>query len=139
MQVQPYVCFEGRCEEAIEFYKKALGAEVVFQMRFKEMPGPHPPGAIPPGAEDKIMHASLKIGEASLLMSDGRVTGKPDFQGVSLALQVRDAAQAERAFAGLADGGQVQMSLTETFWSPRFGIVADRFGVSWMVNVATAN
>jgi PhnB protein len=139
MQVQPYVCFEGRCEEAIAFYQKALGAEVAFQMRFKEMPGPHPPGAIPPGAEDKIMHACLRIGDASLLLSDGRVTGKTEFQGVSLALQVKDAAQAERAFAGLSDGGQVQMPLTETFWSPRFGMVADKFGVSWMVNVATPN
>ena len=139
MQVQPYVCFEGRCEEAIRYYQKVLGAEVQFQMRFKEMPGPHPPGAIPPGAEDKIMHACLRIGEASLLMSDGRATGQPGFQGVSLALQVKDAALAERAFAGLSDGGQVQMPLTETFWSPRFGMVADKIGVNWMVNVATPN
>ena len=135
MQVQPYVCFEGRCEEAIEFYKAALGAEVAFQMRFKEMPGPHPPGAIPPGAEDKIMHACLRIGESTVLVSDGRATGKPDFQGVQLAVQLTDPAQAERVFAGLADGGQVRMPLAETFWSPRFGMVADKFGVSWMVNV----
>ena len=139
MQVQPYVCFEGRCEEAIGYYQKVLGAEVQFQMRFKEMPGPKEACGIPPGAEDKIMHACLRIGEASLLVSDGRVTGKAEFQGVSLALQVKDAAQAERAFAGLSDGGQVHMPLTETFWSPRFGMVADKFGVSWMVNVVTPN
>jgi PhnB protein len=135
MQVQPYVCFEGRCEEAIRYYQQVLGAEVQFQMRFKEMPAPHPPGCIPPGGEDKIMHASLRIGDSTVLVSDGRSTGKPDFQGVLLALQVKDPAQADRMFAGLADGGQVTMPLAETFWSPRFGMVADKFGVSWMVNV----
>jgi PhnB protein len=136
MQVQPHVCFEGRCEEAIAFYRKALGAEVTFLIRFKEMPGPHPPGAIPPGGEDKVMHASLRIGDATVLMSDGRCQGGAGFEGIQLALQVPDAATAERLFAGLADGGQVQMPIAKTFWSPAFGMVADRFGVTWMVNAA---
>src|SRR5438874_13628619 len=137
MQIQPHLCFEGCCEEALEFYRTALGAEVTFLVRFKEMPGPHPPGAIPPGAEDKVMHASFRIGDSTVLASDGRCTGRADFQGVQLALQVPDAATAERLFAALADGGQVQMPLAQTFWSPRFGMVADRFGVTWMVNVTS--
>src|SRR5438034_7551494 len=102
MQVQPHLCFEGRCEEAIEFYRQALGAEVTFMIRFKEMPGPHPPGAIPPGAEDKIMHASLRVGDSTVLMSDGRCQGTGGFEGVQLALQVPDTATAERLFAALA-------------------------------------
>ena len=137
MQVQPHLSFEGRCEEALEFYKKALGAEVTFLYRFKEMPGPHPPGAIPPGAENKVMHASFRVGDATVLASDGGCTGPANFQGIQLALQVPDAATADRLFAALADGGQVQMPLSKTFWSPRFGMLADRFGVSWMVNAAT--
>src|SRR5207253_1826376 len=137
MQVQPHLCFEGRCAEAVEFYRKALGAEVTFLIRFKEMPGPHPPGAIPPGAEDKVMHASFRVGDSTVLASDGRCSGPPGFQGIQLALQVPNAAVAERLFAALADGGQVQMPLGQTFWSPRFGMVADRFGVSWMVNVTS--
>ena len=136
MQVQPYLCFEGRCEEAIEFYRRALGAEMTALMRFKDMPGPYPPDAIPPGGENKVMHASLRVGDSVVLVSDGRCTGKATFEGVYLALQVPDAATAERLFAALAEGGQVQMPLSETFWSPRFGMVADRFGVSWMVNVS---
>ena len=135
MQVQPHLCFEGRCEEAVAFYRTALGAEVLFLMRFRDMPGPHPPGAIPPRAEDKVMHASLRVGDSTILASDGRCQGPAGFQGVQLALQVPDAATADRLFAALADGGQVQMPLGKTFWSPRFGMVADRFGVTWMVNV----
>ncbi len=135
MQIQPHLCFEGRCEEAVEFYRKALGAEVNVLVRFKDMPGPHPPGAIPPGAEDKVMHTSFRIGDSTILASDGRCQGPPDFRSVQLALQVPDAATAERLFTALTDGGQVQMPLGKTFWSPCFGMVADRFGVTWMVNV----
>jgi PhnB protein len=134
MQVQLHVVFEGRCQEAIEFYRKALGAEVSFMMKFKDMPGPHPPGAIPPGSEDKVMHASVRIGESTVLMSDGRCTGQAGFQGIQLALQVKDTATADRLFVALSNGGTVQMPIGTTFWSPRFGMVADRFGVSWMVN-----
>ena len=136
MQVQPYLFFDGKCEEAIEFYRRTVGAEVTMLMRFKDSPEPQQPGMCPPGAEDKVMHASIRIGDTTILASDGRCTGKPSFQGFALSLTVPDEAKAERLFGAIADGGQVQMPLTKTFFSPRFGMVADRFGVSWMVYVA---
>jgi PhnB protein len=136
MAIEPYLFFNGRCEEAVEFYKKALGAEVLMMMRFKESPEPHPPGMLPPGSESKIMHACIRIGDASVMASDGRCTGQTDFQGFSLSLAVANEAEAEKKFAALADGGKVQMPLGKTFWSPCFGMVADRFGVGWMVSVA---
>jgi len=104
-------------------------------LRFKEGPEPQQPGMVPPGAEEKIMHASLRIGDATVLASDGRCLGQPSFQGFAVSLTVPTEAEAERLFAGLAEGGQVQMPLAKTFFSPRFGMVADRFGVSWMVCV----
>jgi PhnB protein len=136
MQVQPYLFFDGRCEEAVEFYRKALGAEVEMLMRFKDSPEPHQLGMVPPGAENKVMHSCLRIGETRVMASDGRCLGKPNFQGFSLSLTVPSAADADRLFAALGDGGQVQMPLTKTFFSARFGMVADRFGVSWMIIVA---
>jgi PhnB protein len=135
MQVQPYLFFDGRCEEAVLFYKKALGAKVEMLMRFKESPEPPQPGMVPPGAEHKIMHACIRIGDTAVMASDGGCTGKASFQGFSLSLPVANAAEADRLFAALADGGQVQMPLAKTFFSPRFGMVADRFGVSWMIIV----
>ena len=132
MQVQPYLFFHGRCEEALEFYKSALGAEVMMLMRFKDNPEP---AANPEGAGDKVMHTSFRIGDATVMASDGRCQGRPSFSGFSLSLDVPDEAEAERLFAALAEGGQVQMPLAKTFFSPRFGMVADRFGVSWMVVV----
>jgi PhnB protein len=137
MQVQPYLFFDGRCEEALDFYRAALGAEVTMLMRFRDSPEPPPPGMVPPGAEGKVMHAAFRVGDATVMASDGRCGGTPAFQGVSLSLTVPDEAAAERTFAALAEGGQVQMPLDRTFFSPRFGMVADRFGVSWMVVVAT--
>jgi len=136
MQVQPYLFFDGRCEEAIEFYRKELGAEVTMLMRYKDSPEPQQPGMIPPGAEEKVMHANLRIGESELMASDGHCQGQPSFQGFALSLTARDDAEAERLFAALADGGQVQMPMSKTFFSSRFGMAADRFGVSWMVIVA---
>jgi PhnB protein len=133
MLVRPYLFFEGRCEEAIAFYQRTLGAEVTMLMRFKDSPDPPPPGMVPPGSEDKVMHASLRIGETTVMASDGRCAGQPRFGGISLSLSVPDAAEADRLFAALGEGGQVQMPIGKTFFSPRFGIVADRFGVSWMV------
>lgn len=133
--LQSYLYFEGRCEEAIEFYKRALGAEVIFSMRFKDSPEPHQPGCVAPGTENKIMHASFRIGETTLMASDGRCTGKPNFQGFALSLAVPTEAEAERLFTGLSDGGKVQMPLAKTFFSPRFGMVTDRFGVPWLVMV----
>jgi PhnB protein len=135
MQIQPYLSFEGRCEEALAFYRRTLGAEVTALMRFKESPDP---GMITPGTEDKVMHASFRVGESIVMASDGRCQGPASFQGFSLSLTVSDEAEAERKFNALGDGGQVQMPLTKTFFSPSFGMVADRFGVSWMVYVAPA-
>ena len=135
MQIQPYLFLDGRCEEAIAFYKKMLGAEVQGMMRFKENPEPQSPGMMPPGSENKIMHASIKIGGTTLVASDGRCTGKPNFQGFALSLTAKDKAEAERLFKSLGDGGQVQMPMSKTFFSEAFGMVADRFGVSWMVIV----
>ena len=136
MAIQPYLFFEGRCEEAIEFYRRALGAKVEMMMRYKDGPEPPPPGMLPPGSESKVMHASFQIGDATILASDGHCSGKPQFEGFSLSLTVADEAQAERYFDALADGGEVRAPLTKTFFSTRFGMVADRFGVSWMVYVA---
>ncbi len=136
MLVQPYLFFNGRCEEAVEFYKKALGAEVAMPMRFKDSPEPHAPGMVPSGAEDKAMHTSFRIGDTTVMASDGRCLGRPSFEGFSLSLTVPNEAEADRTFAALADGGQVQMPLAKTFFSSRFGMVADRFGVSWMIIVA---
>jgi PhnB protein len=132
MKVQPYLFFDGRCEQAIEFYRKAVGAKLVMLMRFKESPEPT---QTPPGSAEKVMHASFRIGETEVLASDGMCNGKPTFQGVALTLTAPTAAEAERLFAALGEGGQVQMPMTQTFFSPRFGMLADRFGVSWMVIV----
>ncbi|SCY32184.1 PhnB protein [Nitrosospira sp. Nl5] len=138
MQVQTYLFFDGRCEEAIEFYRGALGAEVTMLMRFKDAPPEAPSDSKesctpPPGGENKVMHASFRIGDTTLLASDGHCQGKPSFQGFSLSLIASSEAEADRLFAALAEGGQVQMPLAKTFFSPRFGMVADRFGVSWMI------
>ena len=133
MHIQPYLSFDGRCEEALQFYRGALGAEVMMLMRYKDSPEPVAGEKAPPG--DKVMHASFRIGDTTVMGSDGHCLGKPAFQGFSLSVTVSDAAQAARVFASLAEGGQVQMPLTKTFFSPSFGMVADRFGVSWMIIV----
>jgi len=135
MLVEPYLFFDGRCEEAIEFYRQALGAEVTMLMRFEDSPEPQAPGVVPPGAENNVMHATLRIGDSVVLVSDGRCLGKPSFQGFSLSLKVPTTAEVDRLFEALCDGGQVTMPLTQTFFSPRFGMVTDRFGVSWVVRV----
>jgi PhnB protein len=136
MLIQPYLSFDGRCEEAIEFYRKALGAEVVMLSRFKDVPPSAGPSMTPPGCDNKVMHASLRIGQSVLMASDGHCTGKPNFQGCSLSLTPANAAEAAKVFAALSDGGQVQMPLGKTFFSPAFGMLADRFGVPWMIYVA---
>ena len=135
MRVEPYLFFNGRCEEAVEFYKKALGAEVAMLMRFKDSPEPHAPGMLPPGSGNKVMHVSFRVGDTTVMASDGFCKGQTDFQGLSLSLTVANEAEADRVFAALAEGGQVQMPLGKTFWSPRFGMVSDRFGLGWMVTV----
>ena len=135
MRIEPYLFFNGRAEEAIEFYKKALGAEVQMLTRFKDSPEPPPPGAVAPGSENKVMHSSLKIGETVVMISDGMADGKVDFKGFSLSISVKKEADVDRIFAALANGGSVQMPLGKTFWSPKFGMLADKYGVGWMVGV----
>lgn len=134
--IEPYLFFNGRCEEAINFYKQALNAEVVMLMRFKESPEPPPPGTMPANWGDKVMHASLRIGGSMVMASDG-CGEKTQFEGFSLAIAVSDEADADRVFNALSAGGEVRMPLSKTFWSPRFGMLQDKFGIGWMVNVAT--
>jgi PhnB protein len=131
-QIQPYLFFEGRCQEALDFYRRAIGAEVTALMRFKESPDP---GMIQPGSEDKVMHASFRVGDTTIFASDGRCGGRASFQGFALSLAVANESEADRLFGALVEGGQVIMPLTTTFFSPRFGMTTDRFGVTWMVNV----
>jgi PhnB protein len=135
MQVQPYLYFSGRCDEAIEFYKSVLGAKVDMLMRFNESPQPHPEGAVPPGFEKKVMHASLRIGNSVVMCSDGCSQTLASFVGFGLSLSVSTDAEAEKYFAALSNGGQVRMPMAKTFFSSRFGMVADKFGVAWMVIV----
>ena len=136
MQIQPYLFFEGRCEEALEFYREALGAKTEMLMRYKEAPDAPPPGTLPPGAENKVMHASVRVGDTVVNVSDGHCSGKPSFQGFSLTVTARDEAEAKRFFGALSEGGKVTMPLGKTFFSPAFGMATDRFGVGWMVMAA---
>ena len=135
MQVQPYLVFEGRCEEALEFYRRSLGAEVTTLMRFRESPDQ---SMVSPGSADKVMHASFRIGETTLLASDGRCEGPPAFEGFSLSITVPDDGDAERVFNALSEKGTVVMPLEKTFWTSKFGMLEDRFGLSWMVSVQSA-
>ena len=141
MKVQTYLFFEGRGEEALEFYKKELGAQVTSVMRFKDMPPAGKPESVPKsadcapaaGTENKIMHAEFKIGDTTLMASDGRCSGRSKFEGFSIALSVKTDQEAEQFFGALAMGGQVQMPMVETFFASKFGMVSDKFGVSWMI------
>jgi len=134
--VGAYLFFEGRCEAALEFYRSTLGAEVIMLMRIKDSPEPYPPGMLPPDSENKVMHTAFRVGGTTIMASDGMCQGDPAFQGFRLHLAVSTEGEADRVFAALSDGGAVQMPLAKTFWSPRFGMVTDRFGVGWMVSVA---
>jgi PhnB protein len=133
--VEPYLFFNGNCEQAVEFYKKALGAKVEMMLRFKESPEPPPPGMVPPGYENKIMHTSFRVGETMVMASDGCGQDEAGFKGFSLSITVPTEAEADTVFNALAEGGKVEMPLAKTFWSPRFGMLQDRFGVGWMVSV----
>ena len=139
MQIQPYLTFEGRCEEAVEFYKKALGAEVKMLMRMKDNPEPNAQGegCVPTtGANaEKIMHAELDIGGNTVMLSDGMMQDQPAFKGFALSITVPDEATAKKFYNALGDGGQPFMPLGKTFWSPCFGMVNDRFGICWMVGM----
>ena len=136
MRVQPYLTFEGRCEEALTFYQKALGAEILSLMRFKDSPMPQGGGVHSARNADKIMNASFRLGDSLLMASDGSCGGNPEFKGVSLSITLPEAGEANATFAALAEGGQVLVPMTETFFAQRFGIVADRFGLSWIVLAA---
>jgi PhnB protein len=131
--VQPYLFFGGRCEEAIDFYRKAIGAEVEMMMRFKDAPEKQP--GMPDCFEDKIMHARLRIGETIVMASDGSCEGPANYEGFSMSITVADEAEADRVFAALGEGGLVSMPLEKTFWAPKFGMLTDRFGVGWMISV----
>ena len=138
MQVQSYLFFEGRCEDAMAFYGKVLGATVTMLMRYRDAPPqpadmPAPEGCAGPVDPDKVMHCSFRIGETELMASDGMCSGKPNFAGVSQSLTVGSTAEAERIAAALAEGGSVQMPPSETFFAHRFAMVQDRFGLSWMI------
>jgi PhnB protein len=130
MPLTPYLFFDGRCEEAIQFYTTALGAEVNMLMRFKDAPDQ---SQCAPGTEEKIMHASITIAGTPVMLSDGRAQNRPKFEGFALSIDAKDEADGERIFTALAEGGQIQMPLAETFFAKRFGMVADRFGVGWML------
>lgn len=138
--VQIYLSFGGHCEQAVEFYKKALGAEVEMLLRFKDSPEPHPPGMLPAGWESKVMHTSFRIGQTVVMASDGcGGSGSQGFAGFSISIAVSTEAEAEKAFAALSEGGKVTMPLAKTFWSPCFGMLEDRFGIGWMINMAPAD
>ncbi|CAN5773348.1 VOC family protein [soil metagenome] len=133
MHVQPYLFLEGRCEEAIEFYRRAIGAELLMLMRYSESPDAPPPGMLPPGSENKVMHAEVRIGDSTVMASDGQCSGSAKMTGFSLSLSVASDAEADRMFAALCEGGKVSMPLGKTFFASRFGMLTDRFGVGWMI------
>ena len=137
MLAQPYLNFDGRCDEALDFYRRTLDAEVTALMRFKDNPEVCASGMVPPGAEGKVMHSSFRIGDSTLMASDSGCGGRPNFEGVSLALTTANDDEAKRRFTALADGGRVEMPLEKTFFSSSFGVVVDRFGVTWMVVVGS--
>jgi len=130
MNVQPYISFEGRAQEAIDFYKTALGAEVEVVMQFKDAP-PDMQANMP--NKDKVMHSAFKVGDTTIMATDGQCSGKSEFSGITLTIQANSDAEAEKLFNALAQGGKVNMPMSETFFATRFGMVADKFGVSWMV------
>ena len=134
MKVQAYITFDGRCEEALEFYKKSIDAEVTSLMRWKESQDKDMKG--PPGYEEKVMNAAFRIGETELMADDGMGDKTTEFKGMTLAIEVADDAEAKRVFTALGEGGNVSMPLAKTFWTSSFGMLTDKFGVPWMVNVA---
>jgi PhnB protein len=135
MFAQPYLFFDGRTEEALAFYKKAIGAKVEMLMRFKDNPDNPPPDRVPPNSAQKVMHTSFRVGDTQVMASDGDCKGEPSFKGFALTLNAANGPQAEKLFKALSQGGQVVMPLAKTFFSPRFGMLSDRFGVMWMVIV----
>ncbi|HMP51214.1 MAG TPA: VOC family protein [Candidatus Melainabacteria bacterium] len=138
LEIEPYLFFGGKCEEALAFYSDVLGAETLFKMRFSESPDPLPEGMIADGFEDKIMHSTFRVKDTTIMASDG-CGPEARFEGFSLAINLDDEAEAKRIFEGLSKGGKVDMPLSKTFWSPCYGMLTDRFGVAWMVMVQGSN
>ena len=136
MNLQPYLFFDGKCDEALDFYKKAVGAEPKMLMRFSQAPDQ---SMVSPGSENKVMHAQVQIGDTTVLMSDGRCTGNTNFQGFALTLTAKSENEADKTFNALADGGKVTMPMAKTFFSPRFGMLTDQFGIPWMINCEKAH
>jgi PhnB protein len=134
MSVQAYLCFNGRCDEALAFYREALGANIEMLMRFRESPDPCPDGMLPAGWDDKVMHSSFRVGDSVLMATDGMSAAPATFEGITLSVTAKTPDEADRLFDALGNGGQVTMPIGPTFWSPRFGMLKDRFGVAWMVN-----
>ena len=134
-QIEPYLFFGGRCEEALEFYRTALGAQVDMMMRYSDSPEPPPPGRLASGFENKVMHATFRIGGSTLMASDGCEEGDGSFHGFSLSISFPTEAEAQKAFSALSEGGKVNLPLGKTFWSPCFGMLEDRFGMGWMVTM----
>lgn len=132
MQIQPYVFFDGRCEEALEFYQQSVGAEIGMLLRYRDNPDP---STNPPGAEDNIMHGEMRIGESTVLVSDGHCGGSPTFEGFALTLIAKSVEESERLYKALEEGGQVLVPLGKSFFSPSFGMLTDQFGVMWLVYV----
>ena len=137
MNVQPYLSFEGRCQEALDFYKSAIGATIEVVMQFKDAPA-DVQMQISPGSKNLVMHSSFKVGDTQIMATDGGCSGASKFSGITLTLNAKDVAEAEKLFAALGNGGQVMMPLGETFFAHRFGMLADKFGVPWMVLAAKA-
>jgi len=138
MKVQPYLFFEGRCEEAADFYREVLGAEIQFMMRYKDNPEPAKPGMLPAGSEDRIMHMNLRIGDTQIMASDGMCNGRPEMSGFRLSLELPNTVEAERVYAALGEGGQVRMPLAKTFFADAFAMLDDRYGTPWMLIVPAA-
>jgi PhnB protein len=134
--IQPYLFFNGRCEEALKFYEKAIGAKLEMLMRYKDCPETPKPGTVPPNYENKVMHTSFRVGSSVIMASDGCDTS-PKFEGFSLSLTVPTEAEADRVFKALSEGGEVTLPLSKTFWSPKFGMLQDKFGIGWMISLPT--
>lgn len=129
---KPYLYLSGQCDEALAFYQQHLGATISMLIRFNESPKPLPTD-LPDGYEDKVMHCEFSVGDMSIMASDGCKESTGEFRGFSLTLTIADEAYARQAFQALSEGGEVNMPLSETFWSPLYGQVTDKFGISWMI------
>lgn len=141
MHVQPYLFFAGRCQEALDFYEKAVGATTLFKMHFKDAPPPEQSGPdceSVPGWDEKIMHASFSIGSSTLMASDGMGKEAQAFKGFSLSISVKTNEEGERVLHALAEGGKISMPFQKTFWTSGFGMAQDKFGMGWMVSVEQA-